>query len=45
MLADELGVPLLLGSRSLSLRDMHGMILDDVAGGYAESPGRSSGGL
>jgi hypothetical protein len=30
--------------QSLSSRDMHGMILDDVAGGHTDSPGGNSDG-
>jgi hypothetical protein len=30
--------------RSLASRDIRGMILDDVGGGHAESPGKSNGG-
>ena len=33
------------GSRDdVSSRDIHGMILDDAAGGHAKSPGENSGG-
>ena len=34
-----------VGSRDdVSSRDMHGMILDDAAGGHDKSPGENSGG-